>query len=147
MTIVCPRPPAHWALALGLTVVATAVCAQDSSQPSLSIDLNALEQVEQACRLSFVATNKTGKAIDEMTLETVLFNAAGTVDRFALFDFKALPEGKTRVRQFDLPETQCGSVGRILINGAASCKGPSLAGSECIDQLDLKSSSKTEIVG
>jgi len=146
MAIVCSKP-AFWALALGLAVAATAVRSQENSQPSLSIDLNALEQVNQACRLVFVATNTTGKAIDEMTLETVLFDAAGTVNRFALFDFKALPNGKTRVRQFDLPDTQCGSVGRILINGAASCKGPSLQGSECIDYLNLKSSSKTEIVG
>ena len=146
MTIVCSKP-AFWALALGLAVVATAVRSQENTQPSLAIDLNAMEQINQACRLVFVATNATGKSIDEMTLETVLFDAAGTVNRFALFDFKALPEGKTRVRQFDLPETRCGSLGRILINGAASCKGASVQGTECIDYLDLKSSSKTEIVG
>ncbi len=146
MAIVGPKL-AILTLCVGLSVAATAVHSEDHSQPKLSIDLNALEQVDQACRLVFVATNATGTSIDEMALETVLFDAAGTVNRFALFDFQALPDGKTRVRQFDLPDTRCGDIGRVLINGAASCKGQALKGTECIERLELKSSSKTEIVG
>ncbi len=146
MALVCPKP-VILSLVAGLSLAATAVHAQEQSQPSLSIDLNATQQLEQACRLVFVATNKIGTSIDEMSFETVLFDTAGTVDRFALFDFKDLPVGKTRVRQFDLPETRCSDIGRILINGSASCKGQSFKGTECMDHLDLKSSSKTEIVG
>ena len=133
MALVCPKP-VILSLVAGLSLAATTVHAQEQSQPSLSIDLNATQQLEQACRLVFVATNKIG-------------TSAGTVDRFALFDFKDLPVGKTRVRQFDLPDTQCSDIGRILINGSASCKGQSFKGTECMDHLDLKSSSKTEIVG
>ncbi|WP_340161785.1 hypothetical protein [uncultured Hoeflea sp.] len=146
MALVCPKP-VILSLVAGLSLAATAVHAQEQSQPSLSIDLNATQQLEQACRLVFVATNKIGTSIEEMSFETVLFDTAGTVDRFALFDFKDLPVGKTRVRQFDLPETRCSDIGRILINGSASCKGQSFKGTECMDHLDLKSSSKTEIVG
>ncbi|WP_417433697.1 hypothetical protein [Hoeflea sp.] len=151
MAIVSPKL-AILSLALGLAVAATPGRAEEQGriaqdQPALSLDLNALEQVGQACRLVFVATNATGAAIDEMSLETVLFNTGGTVGRFALFDFQSLPRGKTRVRQFDLPDISCADIGRVLVNGAASCKGPSLKGSECMDLLELKSSSKTEIVG
>lgn len=146
MAIVSPKP-AILTLVLALSVATTAVHAQDQSQPSLSIDLNALQQTDQACRLVFIATNATGASIDEMTLETVLFDTVGRVDRFALFEFKALPAGKTRVRQFDLPDTRCSAIGRVLINGAATCKGQSLKGTECMDHLNLKSTSRTEFVG
>jgi hypothetical protein len=151
MAIAIPKP-AILTLVLGLAVAAMPAHSQAQVQPSLSIDLNALEQVGPACRLVFVATNKTGAAIDELSLETVLFNTGGTVDRFALFDFQSLPHGKTRVRQFDLPDISCADIGRVLINGSASCKGKllngqSLKGPECMDHLELKSSSKTEIVG
>lgn len=146
MTIVRSRS-LLWAVSLGLAIVASPARAEDRAQASLSVDLNAVEQVELACRLVFVATNATGKSIGEMTLETVLFDAADRVTRFALFDFKALPDGKTRVRQFDLPDTQCSAVGRILINGAASCEGEGLTGAECIDLLEVKSSTNTEISG
>ena len=144
MAFASPKP-AILTLVLGLAVAATSVLAEERGK--LSLDLNALEQIGQSCRLVFVATNAIGAAIDELSLETVLFSAAGTVDRFALFDFQALPEGKTRVRQFDLPDIRCGDIGKVLINGAASCKGRALKGIECMDQLELKSSSGTEIVG
>ena len=144
MAFASPKP-AILTLVLGLAVAATSVLAEERGK--LSLDLNALEQIGQSCRLVFVATNAIGAAIDELSLETVLFSAAGTVDRFALFDFQALPEGKTRVRQFDLPDIRCGDIGKVLINGAASCKGRALKGIECMDQLELKSSSGTGIVG
>jgi hypothetical protein len=134
-------------LVLGLSVATAQVHASDMPQPSLTVDLNALQQVETSCRLMFVATNGTENAIEEMALETVLFTSAGAVDRFALFDFKALPMGKTRVRQFDLPDTRCEGIGRVLINGVSACKGPSLKGGECAESLKFKSSSKTEIIG
>jgi len=146
MAIASPKQ-AILTLVLGLAVAVTPVHAEEQARPSLSIDLNALEQVGKSCRLVFVASNRTGVSIDELSLETVLFNTAGTVDRFALFDFQALPEGKTRVRQFDLPDVRCGDIGRLLINGTASCRGQALKGTECMDQLELKSSSGTEIVG
>ncbi|MCY0094955.1 hypothetical protein [Hoeflea ulvae] len=146
MTIVGSRF-AFRAIVLGLAIVASPARSEDSAQARLSLDLNAVEQIDQACRLVFVASNATGKSIGEMTLETVLFDGGGKVTRFTLFDFKDLPEGKTRVRQFDLPDTQCTAVSRILINGAASCTGESLNGTECIDQLDVKSSTSTEIAG
>ena len=144
MAIAIPKP-AILTLVLGLAVAATSVHAEEPAK--LSVDLNALEQVGQSCRLVFVASNSTGAALDELSLETVLFNTTGTVDRFALFDFQSLPMGKTRVRQFDLPDIRCGDIGRVLINGAASCKGQALKGTECMDQLELKSSSGMEIVG
>ena len=144
MAIAIPKP-AILTLVLGLAVAATSARAEEPGK--LLVDLNALEQVGQSCRLVFVASNRTGAALDELSLETVLFNTAGTVDRFALFGFQSLPMGKTRVRQFDLPDIRCGDIGRVLINGAASCKGQALKGTECMDQLELKSSSGTEIVG
>ncbi|MDF1609089.1 hypothetical protein PZ897_12960 [Hoeflea sp. YIM 152468] len=135
------------AVILGLAIAASPAHSETGVQARLSLDLNAVEQIEQACRLVFVVTNTTGKSIEEMTLETVLFDQGGKVSRFTLFDFKALPQGKPRVRQFDLPDTHCAAVARILINGAASCKGEGLTGTECIDHLDVKSSTRTEIAG
>ena len=61
--------------------------------------------------------------------------------------FRALPEGRTRVRQFDLDNTRCDTIGRILINGVAACDGEGLAGTECIDRLALATRTKAEIAG
>lgn len=115
--------------------------------PYLSIELNAMQQVENACRIVFMADNRLGSDLTALSYETVLIDTNGTVSRLTLFDFQALPEGRPRVRQFDLDNTQCGDIGRILINGAAACTGDGLSGGECVDALRLTSRTNAEIVG
>lgn len=133
-------------LIAGLLIVPAAQ-AQGPVSPTLSLELNAIEQVNTNCRLVFVAENKLGSALESLSLETVLFDGGGKVSRFTLFDFKSLPADKMRVRQFELPDTQCESVSKILINGVATCKGASFTGSECGDVMELKSTTDTEIAG
>lgn len=138
---------AIYPIAVGFSFVAMAAQAQESAPPSLSLDLNAVEQVDANCRLIFVAENKLGGDIDALSVETVLFDGTGKVDRFTLFDFKSMPEGKTRVRQFELADTDCANVARVLINGVATCEGEGFEGSECSEGLSVKSSTDTEISG
>ncbi len=57
------------------------------------------------------------------TLLRPLFAPSGAVNLLTLFDFRDLPAGKLRVRQFDIPETNCSSIGRVLFNDIDSCAG------------------------
>lgn len=114
---------------------------------SLAIELNTAEQLEATCRLVFMTQNGLGADLDALALETVLFDAEGGVDRFTLFDFRDVPAGKMRVRQFDLPDTQCAAIGKVLINGASACTGEGLSGDECIDHLTATSRIDMEISG
>lgn len=134
-------------LVAGFLIVPAAAQSENTVPPLLSLELNAVEQTEANCRLVFVAENKMGNDLDSLSLETVLFDAGGKVSRFTLFDFKSLPADKTRVRQFELPDTQCGTVSKILINGVAACKGAAFTGPECSDAMKLKSTTSTEISG
>ena len=134
------------ALIGGTTIMA---CAEDNDAdaPRISLELNALQTVDDACRLSFVARNDTGTDIDKAVFETVIFNADGAVASLSLFDFRDLPQARPRVRQFDLPGTTCDAVGQVLINGANTC----LAGGEdsdlCHKALSLKSRLNVELIG
>lgn len=121
--------------------------ADDNTATNLTIELNTVQQDQNRCRLVFVASNSTGKTIDELSLETVLFNASGSFLRLTLFDFKSLPAGKPRVRQFAIPDTQCADLGRILINGTAQCVVGGAASKLCDDTLNLKSKTKQDLVG
>jgi hypothetical protein len=49
------------------------------------------------------ARTGSGRSRHRLSLETVLIDATGRVDRLTLFDFGALPDGVPRVRQFDIP--------------------------------------------
>lgn len=125
------------------------VMAQSSSdpQPKLFLELNAVQDVEGSCRLSFLVTNETGQSIDNAKFETVIFDADGGVVSLSVFNFRDLPENRPRVRQFTLAERSCNSVGRALINGVSSC---TVAGAEsdiCHNALVLSSRLDMELLG
>lgn len=86
-----------------------------------------------ACRLSFLAENGLGSDLSAMVLEAVLFTREGSVERLLLLDFRDLPAGKPRLRQFDLPGADCATLGQVLINGAQRCEGATPGA--CIDRL------------
>ncbi len=137
----------HAGLCLALCLSHTPVRAQDSQGAFVSIELNALEQVEDACRISFLVQNGHSSGIDQAVYETVLFDTDGRVDRLTLFDFGALPSARPRVRQFVVPGLACASLGRLLVNGAATCAGTDLPEDACSKDLELGSRTDVEVLG
>ena len=115
--------------------------------PSLDIELNSYRQVNGACRLIFMANNRLGANLTSVSFETVLIDMEGIVDRLTVFDFQDLQNDRTRVRQFDLPDTQCGSLGSVLINGAATCEGDGIDARQCMDALNVSTRADMEISG
>lgn len=124
------------------------VMAQETDQGAyVSIELNAVEPMEGACRVSFLVQNGHAFDIDHAVYEVVLFDTEGGVERLTLFDFADLPASRPRVRQFVIPELACDGLGRILINGAETCAGEGVASNACIKDLDLTSRIDVEMMG
>ncbi len=112
---------------------------------SLVFELNNARQAGGNCRLSFVIQNKMPAAIEALSLEIVLFNKQGRVDRFLKLKAGALPRGKIRVKQFDLKGLACGEVSKILINEIAECKGKGLSPAACAGALSISSRTPIEL--
>ncbi|MFA3916713.1 hypothetical protein [Ruegeria hyattellae] len=140
-------------LRLALVLLASAlplgVLAQSADGPvsKLSVELNAVQDVGEACRLSFLVENLTATTIDEAIFETVIFDTAGGVVTLSLFDFRDLPVGRPRVRQFDLPGMACDALGRALINGSSSCIVNGAESGVCQEALLLSSRVDVELLG
>jgi len=117
----------------------------DEAGASLSLDLNTAENVDGACRLTFMVENTLTHDLTALAYETVVITTAGEVERLTIFDFGAVPAGRPRVRQFDLTGISCDTIGRLLINGASACAGATP--DACIDALKLESRTKQELVG
>lgn len=133
-------------LAGAVPVLALAQSSEDA--PSrLYLELNALRDVGGACRLTFLARNGTGVAIDQAVFETVIFDKSGGVVSLSLFDFRDLPADRPRVRQFELPEMACDTVGQALINGASSCVVEGAESAVCHEALSLTSRLAVELLG
>ena len=136
------------AVAMAMTGASPAVAQSGGdTAPALAIELNTVNQVETSCRLIFMARNTLGRSLSAVSLETVLIDKAGIVDRLTVFDFQALPNERPRVRQFDLADTDCRSLGEILINGVATCEGDDVDPAFCADGLTVTSRSDVEISG
>lgn len=125
------------------------VWAQDPSQASgaLQIELNALQDTGTACRLTFVAQNRTGFDIEQAVFETVIFDNSGGVVSLSLFDFRDLPTDRPRVRQFDVPGISCDGMGQALINGSNTCSVAASESEICDSALQLSSRLTVELLG
>ncbi len=122
------------ALALGLT--GTLVPAPAAAQTgSFGLELNNLEDIEGNCRLTFLANNATGVALEQTSYEVVVFDAAGTVSQRLILEFGRLPEDKTKVVQF-LLDRSCDQISRLLLNDVEECIGADgSAVPYCLDAL------------
>jgi hypothetical protein len=135
----------YWATWGLLVAIASPAVAQEpaATAKSLTVELNALQPSEKGCRVTFLATNGLGAALDRAALEVALFGTDGGIDRLVTLDFKALPAGKTKVLQFDLADTQCDGLGRVLVNDVAACEGQGVDKVACI--ASLTTTNKTDI--
>jgi hypothetical protein len=111
------RLPAILALALAVTPA----FAQDA-EPALSLELNGTADTpEGACRLTYVANNALTAPLEQTSFQMAVFDSAGAVTRLIVLDFGALPIGKTKVVQFDIPGQTCAQISRIVVNDVAQC--------------------------
>ncbi len=112
----------------------------DADDPGrLGIELNKLDQVEETCRVYFVFENALDHKLETLQLELVLFDTNGFIKRRLTLDAAPIAKDKTSVKLFDLPETQCTDVGRILINDVVKIAGPDGDLPNDVSQLDLSS--------
>ena len=123
------------------TLSLTPVHAQDAppSAPQLALELNALQPGEAGCRVSFLATNRLAADLDRTAVEIAFFTGDGAIDRIVTLDFLALPQGKTKVLQFELQGLNCEGIGRLLVNDISACEGPEIEAGACLEGLVLSS--------
>lgn len=127
-------------LLLVAALCATPALAQEAQPaPGLALELNALTPSETGCRVTFLATNRLGTELTRSAFEIALFGAGGGIERLVSLDFKAMPEGKTRVLQFDIGELGCDKVSRVLINDVVACEGTGLDPKVCLGGLSTAS--------
>lgn len=131
-----------------LMSAADAVMAQDAAAAEgLTVELNGVNPSDKGCKLTFTAESGLKQDVEKVSFEFVLFNGQGLVERMAVLDFRDLPAGKTKVRQFDLPGTRCEALGSMLINDAPVCQGAGLAREACMGGLRTGSKAPIALKG
>jgi len=126
----------------GFVAIASVPAAAQQATPApvsakLNVELNALASSTKGCMMTFVAENDMATPISKISFELAFFNDKNAVDKVTVLDFRDLPVGKKRVRQFDMPNIKCEAVTRIIINDTPVCDGP--AAGECKGALTTRS--------
>jgi hypothetical protein len=140
------------AAACWLAAVASAVAQQaapvvggNGATQKLNVALNAVVPSSKGCMMTFVAENDLGTPITKISFELAFFNEKNAVDRVTVLDFRDLPVGKKRVRQFDMPNVKCESLSRVIVNDTPVCDGP--AAGECKAGLAVRSDTSVPFEG
>ena len=149
-TRLCPALPLLVLLTAGVAsaqgaVPTDAAPAEEAEVDALSIELNDVAPADGGCRLTFLVQNALGSDLTNLALETAVLTTEGQVQQVTLFDFGDLPDQRPRVRQFDLPDLPCESVGQVLVNDIASCEG--LETGACETGLVLSTRTDIDLVG
>ncbi len=112
------------------------VLAQDAAS-EFSLELNnAADTTAGGCRLTYVASNRTGTALSKTSYEVAVFDGDGVVTRILVLEFGALSEGKTKVVQFDLADQPCANISRIVVNNISECTAADGSASDlCLSNL------------
>lgn len=114
-----------------------------AQEKQLKLELNNLTESGSGCRVSFVAQNKLGAALDKATLELVVFDDKQLISQMLILELGKFPVQKTRVIQFDLGKP-CTGISRLLINDFTECVGASLTPGSCIKSLKTSTRAKVE---
>jgi hypothetical protein len=104
------------------------------AEPTLLVELNAAENVEARCRMTFVIENMKDAVIDSLRLDLVVFNREGILHRRNVVEFGPMRGSKTNVRNYTV-DGNCDQIGSILVNDITACT-PGDAGA-CLDGLAL----------
>lgn len=116
----------------------------DEAGQALSIELNKSTDAGAGCRLTFVAKNDTGAALEKASYEIAVFDSKNQVARLLIFEFGALAMGKTLVREFEYPDLTCANISRILVNTSPECVSGGQASAVCLGSLKTSSLSSIQ---
>ncbi len=123
--------------------LAPAVQAQDTG---LSVELNKFEDVEGGCQAFFLFQNTTAQNFEGFEMSLAILSTNGVIDRLLTIDAAPLPANRTTLKLFEIPQTQCASIGEILLHDIGSCKPQNGQEMDCFSILSLGSRTAAPLV-
>lgn len=129
------------ALLLLSSVALPGVAADDA----LSVELNKLEQREDACRAYMVIRNSSEAPYDAFKLDLVFFDQQGVIISRLLFNAAPLHAGKLHVKLFDAVDVQCEQVSAMLLNDVAECSSAGTPVQGCLERIETSSRAGAEL--
>lgn len=103
-----------------------------AAEDAIRVELNKIEPNGEACRAYMVIENATGRALETLKLDLVLFDTDGVVAKRLAVETAPLPPGKTGLKMFDITGLACPALGRVLLNDVLDCADASGPVADCL---------------
>ncbi|PWE33366.1 Tat pathway signal sequence domain protein [Maritimibacter sp. 55A14] len=133
-------------LTMALAALCLAARGAAAGPATLAVELNRLENQPEGCRSYMVVTNSTGAAVERLTLDLVIFDRDGLIDRRLAVDLGPVAAGRTRVRVFDMAGLDCADVARVLVNEVLSCTPEPAEGEACGAALAVSARGPVDLI-
>ena len=124
---------------LAVVIVLLLAPAMGSAQVNgpLALELNKLEQVEEACRAYLVIRNGTGADLAILDVDLVTFEPSGVIGSRFRIELAPVPAAKTVVKSFDFEAVACSGIARVLLNDVVACSP--IERQACLGAVELTS--------
>ncbi|MEM7694023.1 MAG: Tat pathway signal protein [Pseudomonadota bacterium] len=110
------------AATLAALLVTPAAAQTDTQEGGLGIELNKLEDVEgTVCRAYFILRNDTDAVVDDLQLDSYIFDPDGIISQRLTLPFGRAPTARIRIVTLDLA-LPCGSIGSLFVNELVACE-------------------------
>lgn len=133
-------------IALIVVVLAAAFAPTSASAQAglVSMELNKLEQRDDACLAFLVIENTTPTAFDSFSLDLVAFDTDGVIANRLAVEMGPLRSGKTVVKAFGVEGVPCDGIGRLLLNDVVRCSDDGGERGDCLDIVSTSTRSAAE---
>lgn len=134
--------PALCVAVLFATFIGAQAAQGQTQDGTFELELNRLADAQNGCRVTFVARNKLGARLDKTAIEIAVYDEQGIVSSKVVFDFGRLPNGRTKVVEYDLPR-KCATISQLQFNDVKECAGEKDLKQDCYDKI--RTSTKTAV--
>jgi hypothetical protein len=131
-------------VAVALPLGGAIAAAQEPGRDQVAIELNKLEQVEDACRIYMVVRNGS-TAYESFKLDVVLFDTGGVIASRVAVGMGPLRAERPTVKLFDVQDQPCEGIGSMLVNEVLECR-PADAASDCLGRIEVSSRTDVQIL-
>lgn len=107
------------------------------AEDDITLELNKLETVKDACQAYFLIAEKAGKPLQSLKADLIIFGKDGGIAKRLIAELGPIRPKKTSVKIFAL-ELACPEISGVLLNDVASC-APDATPEACLDRLQVSS--------
>jgi hypothetical protein len=106
-----------------------------AAEQTIHVELNKTETKGDACRVYMIVGNESGRALETLKLDLVLFDTDGVVAKRLAVETAPLPIGKTGLKIFDIADMACPTLGRMLLNDVLACADANGPVANCLSYI------------